>query len=588
MLTKLASWKSRKKTTKEIGPYAALSEGIKVPAEVERSSPHRMSAAAGITEIGIFLLFLALAVLLQTAGGAFSSEMGYYPDEAAHYITGLMVRDYVASGFPGNPITFAERFYARFPKVAFGVWPPLFHGILAVWLLPTPDGRTSALLLMAFIMAATSYILYRCVRQAAGRICGVSIGLLLVLLPISQLMTNTIMADSLVMLTELTTAALLARWLRTGSNRDAHWVGVAAGLACMTKGNGMAVILAVPLAIALTRRFDLLRKSGIYVAGLIAALLAFGWELYALLLDRKISTFTDYSVAGVRGAFEFSFKFVCNTIGWALCALILLGLTVAAGSIKRRVGEWSLWASMVAVGLSVFVFHILLPHSMDGRYLLAGIAPLMVFLVPGARTIADTPPLARIVPRWRVPLVLSCALAIFFGFSFQVPKMPRFGFREAAAWLEKHPLAGGRYLVVSDSNGEGAFIAEVASRSDRRLPGPLVMRASKLLFVSDWNLTGYRLVFDGPEKALAAIEQLGISYIVMDSTQGLSQLPHWDQVRQMLHQYSDRVQMVQRFPANENGHVRSLDVYEVLHFANPPSRKFEFQTIYTRGGSIRE
>jgi hypothetical protein len=547
-----------------------------------------MPAAAGIAEIGIFLLFLALAVLLQKAGGAFSSEMGHYPDEAAHYITGLMVRDYAASGFPGNPVTFAERFYARFPKVAFGVWPPLFHGVLGVWLLPTPDGRTSALLLMALIMAATAYVLYRCVRQVAGRICGVSIGLLLVLLPISQVVTSTVMADSLVMLTELATAALMARWLRTGSNRDARWVGVAAGLACMTKGNGMAVILAVPLAIALTRRFDLLRKSGIYVGGLIAALLAFGWELYALILDRRISTFNDFSSAGVRAAFEFSFQFVYNEIGWALCALILLGIMVAAGSVKRRVGAWALWASMGAVGFSVFVFHIAIPHSMDGRYLLAGLAPLMAFLVPGARRIAETPSLTKIAARWRVPLVLLCALAIFFGFSFRVPKMPRFGFREAAAWLENHPLAGGRYLVISDSNGEGAFIAEVASRSDRRLPVPLVMRASKLLFVSDWNLSGYRLVYDGPEQALAAIEQMGISYIVMDSTQNLSRLPHWDQVRQMLHQYSDRVHVVQRFPAGENGRVRSLDIYQVLHFANPPSRKFEFQMNYTRGGSIRE
>jgi hypothetical protein len=547
-----------------------------------------MPAAAGIAEIGIFLLFLALAVLLQKAGGAFSSEMGHYPDEAAHYITGLMVRDYAASGFPGNPVTFAERFYARFPKVAFGVWPPLFHGVLGVWLLPTPDGRMSALLLMALIMAATAYVLYRCVRPVAGRICGVSIGLLLVLLPISQVVTSTVMADSLVMLTELATAALMARWLRTGSNRDARWVGVAAGLACMTKGNGMAVILAVPLAIALTRRFDLLRKSGIYVGGLIAALLAFGWELYALILDRRISTFNDFSSAGVRAAFEFSFQFVYNEIGWALCALILLGIMVAAGSVKRRVGAWALWASMGAVGFSVFVFHIAIPHSMDGRYLLAGLAPLMAFLVPGARRIAETPSLTKIAARWRVPLVLLCALAIFFGFSFRVPKMPRFGFREAAAWLENHPLAGGRYLVISDSNGEGAFIAEVASRSDRRLPVPLVMRASKLLFVSDWNLSGYRLVYDGPEQALAAIEQMGISYIVMDSTQNLSRLPHWDQVRQMLHQYSDRVHVVQRFPAGENGRVRSLDIYQVLHFANPPSRKFEFQMNYTRGGSIRE
>jgi hypothetical protein len=546
-----------------------------------------MSAKASIVEIGIGLLFLALAVTLQTAGGAFSSEMGHYPDEAAHYTTGLMVRDYAAAGCPGNPVAFAERFYTRFPKVAFGVWPPLFHAILGVWLLPTPDGRTNALLLMAFIMAAAGYLLYRCVRQIAGRISGVPVGLLLLLLPISQVVTSAVMADSLVMLTELATAAFLARWLRTGSNRDACWVGLTAGLACLTKGNGMAVILAVPLAIAFTRRFDLLRKSGTYAAALIAAVLAFGWELHALVLDRQISTFNDYSLAGVSSAFEFSFKFLYETLGWALCALIVLGVMAAAGSIRRRIGNWSLWAAMGAVAFSVFVFHILIPHSMDGRYLLAGIAPLLGFLVPGARKVADTPLLAKVAARWRTPLVLSCALAMFLGFSFRVPKMPHFGFRETAAWLEHHPLAGGRYLVISDSNGEGAFIAEVASRSDRGLPTPLVMRSSKLLFVSDWNLSGYRLVFDGPEKALDAIEQLGISYIVMDSTPDLNSLPHWDQVRQLL-RYSDRVCLIQRFPSGGSGRVRSLDIYQVMHFANPPTRKFEFQTIYTRGGSIRE
>ena len=547
-----------------------------------------MPAAARVSEIGVFLLFLAVAFLLQKAGGAYSSEMGHYPDEAAHYITGLMVRDYLASGFPGNPVTFAERFYARFPKVAFGVWPPLFHGILGVWLLPAPDGRSSALLLMALITAAASYLLYRCVRQVAGRISALTIGSLLALLPISQLMTSTIMADSLVMLTELAAAALLAKWFRSGSNRDAWWVGVAVGLACMTKGNAVAVILAVPLAIAFTRRFDLLRKSGIYVGGLIAAALAFGWELHALELDRNISTFNGFSFAGFRAAFVFSFQFLYETLGWALCALILLGLVVAAGSIKRRVGAWHLWASMGAVGLAVFIFHIAIPHSMDGRYLQAGIAPLMVFLAPGAGLTAQAPLLAKIPGRWRMPLVLACMAALFFVSSFRVPRMPRFGFREAAAWLEKNPLPGGRYLVVSDSCGEGGFIAEVASRSNRMLPVPMVMRSSKLLFSSDWNLSGYRLVYDAPEKALSAIEQLGISYIVVDSTPGLSQLPHWEQVRQMLDQYTARLRLVLRFPAGENGRVRSLDIYQVLHFANPPSRKFEFQTIYTRGGSIHE
>ena len=555
---------------------------------VERSSPRRICAAPVIAEMGIFLALLGVALLLQWAGGAYSSEMGHYPDEAGHYITGLMVRDYAAAGFPGNPVTFAERFYVRFPKVTFGYWPPLFHLIMGVWLLPTPDGRASALLLMALIMASAGYVLYRCVRQVAGWACGVPVSLLLVLLSISQVLTNAIMADSLVMLMELATAVRIAKWLRTGSNRDALWLGVFAGLSCMAKGNAVAVVFAIPVAIALTRRFDLLRKSEIYAAGLIAVVLSFYWQLQSLSLGRRVSAFSPFSFGAARQSLVFSLEFLYHTLGWVLCAVITLGVILAAGSIRRRVGAWDLWAAMSAVGFSVFVFHIVLPHVVEGRFLLAGIAPLMVFLVPGAGKIASILPLAKVTARWRVPLVLSCILAIFLGLFFQVSKMPRFGFREAAEWLENHPLAGRRYLIISDSSGEGGFISEVASRADRRLSGPFVMRVSKLLVISDWLGNGYRLVYTDPEKALADVEQMGISYIVMDSTHDLEQGAHWEQARRMLNEYPGRLKLVHQFPAGENGHVRSLDIYQVLHFANPPSRKFEFQMIYTRGGSIRE
>lgn len=184
--------------------------------------------------------------------------------------------------------------------------------------------------------------------------------------------------------------------------------------------------------------------------------------------------------------------------------------------------------------------------------------------------------------------MLSCVLAIFLGLVFEIPKVPHFGFREAARWLESHPLPGWRYLVVSESSGEGGFVAEVASGTDRRIPGPSVMRASKFMFISDWNGHGYKLVYDDAGKALADIERMGISYVVVDSTPELSRLPHWDQIREMVRQYPDRLQLVERFPAGENRRVRSLDIYRVLHYADPPSRKFEFQLKYTLGGSVGE
>src|SRR4051794_28093637 len=75
----------------------------------------------------VLLLFLAVTVLLQWLSGTYQSDFGGYADEPAHYVTGLMVHDYIATGFPGRPQQYAENYYLHYPKVALGHWPPVFY-----------------------------------------------------------------------------------------------------------------------------------------------------------------------------------------------------------------------------------------------------------------------------------------------------------------------------------------------------------------------------------------------------------------------------------------------------------------------------
>src|SRR5215211_7034866 len=84
------------------------------------------------TNLLIALLLLALVIGLQMRAGANHAEFGGHPDEAAHYVTGLMLRDYVASGLPGNPMAYAKTYYDHYPKVAIGNWPPGFYAIQTV------------------------------------------------------------------------------------------------------------------------------------------------------------------------------------------------------------------------------------------------------------------------------------------------------------------------------------------------------------------------------------------------------------------------------------------------------------------------
>ena len=58
----------------------------------------------------LWLLLLALATALQCHNGAYSSEFAGHPDEAAHVVTSLMIRDYLVEGLPSleSPISFAR------------------------------------------------------------------------------------------------------------------------------------------------------------------------------------------------------------------------------------------------------------------------------------------------------------------------------------------------------------------------------------------------------------------------------------------------------------------------------------------------
>ena len=71
-------------------------------------APPSRALRSGIRTLVVFsllpvCLFFLTAACLERASGAFQSDFGAYPDEPAHYVTGLMMRDYIAGLFPASP-----------------------------------------------------------------------------------------------------------------------------------------------------------------------------------------------------------------------------------------------------------------------------------------------------------------------------------------------------------------------------------------------------------------------------------------------------------------------------------------------------
>jgi hypothetical protein len=73
-------------------------------------------------------------VFLQWRSGAYTADLASNEDEAAHAVSSLLVHDYLARPFrppakpmPAHPMRFAERYYAHYPKLAIGHWPPFLY-----------------------------------------------------------------------------------------------------------------------------------------------------------------------------------------------------------------------------------------------------------------------------------------------------------------------------------------------------------------------------------------------------------------------------------------------------------------------------
>src|SRR6185436_16245805 len=118
-------------------------------------------------------------------------------------VTGLLIRDYIAHGFPANPLRFAENYYLHYPKVAFGVWPPLFHFLEAAWLLVFPPSHSAVLLLLIGLVGASAIVLFVIARDRFGVGFALFGAFAYVLSPLVQTAAQYIWVDGLIASLEL-------------------------------------------------------------------------------------------------------------------------------------------------------------------------------------------------------------------------------------------------------------------------------------------------------------------------------------------------------------------------------------------------
>jgi hypothetical protein len=531
-----------------------------------------------------FVLFFSTSFVLQEFAHAYRTEIGAEFDDASHYVTGLMVRDYIAQGFPSTPTAFAQNYYAHYPKVGLGHWPPVFYVVEALWMLVFGDSIASVLMLMAAITALiAATVFYLVVEEWQAPFAGLACGAIFLLLPVVQQYTSTVMVDTGLALLVLWAAIRWGRFLDSGRARDVIWFGALASLAVLTKGDGVELILLPPISILLTRRFAILRNRTLWLTAIGSGLVCLPW----MLLTRQFVTpgfQYPWGFAYAAQATQFFGVHLLTTIGIVLTLLFLAGLAPKLVPALRFGGINGRWASLISVVFSVLILHCFVPSGLNDRYLIAAVPAILLLAIDGGLTLITVVARRNPTPRLAdaVALVL---LTLILATVFYIPRKQSYGFREAAASLENNPLYRNQVILcASEAFGEGMLITEMAARDHPR-PGHVILRAGRVLASSDWNNRHYRSRFASAQAIMAYLTAIPVGVLVLDRTPGAQPLEHYQLLCRMIRDYPNSWAHVATFPAERPG--SGVDIYHLTGQDPVPHQPFEIEVQGTYRNTIR-
>ena len=460
----------------------------------------------------MLIMLLAAAVMLQWRAGAFAGALE--SDATAHYVSGLMVHDWLLNQFGANPVRYLINYHAHLPLTAFGLWPPFFYGVEGIWMLALGVGKPAVLLLSSTTAAALGLAVGLVVARRGGWIGGLLAGLVMLGNPLVQRASNELMLDVAAALGCFLAALAYAAYLARGRWSAAVGFGLLAVIAMMTKYNSLALAFVPPLCVLIGRRWDLLRRPSFYAPAVIVGVLAGPWYVLAHGLSEQGFRFT-WGTAYLKLATLYNANSIADGLTPLLTLLALVGLVRVLwhGGRQGTAGSTPIEIVCAALGLATFLFLLAVPVALQDRYLIPCVPPLLVLAAHEA---------IRLFERLRRPATRG-ALVAGLIVSAVVPAWPvqpvlHDRAPEAArAALAELPPGNPVIALVTSQAAEPSLLAAIAMDEPRR-PVAWVIRGSRAFGEGGYNNSDYRPRFASPDALMGEIERYGVALVIFQRT----------------------------------------------------------------------
>lgn len=517
----------------------------------------RRTASCARFTLSLPLLFVVcwiVTIAYQIGIGAYQDDF-YYEDTAPHFVTGVMVADYLRTSPGSNPIAYAEQYYLRSPKVAFGRWPPLFHILQGVVYLVFGASKATALVLVAAIAAMSCACLCSRISQLYGFHVATLALAVYVGFAIVRWHALLVMSDLLTTLFCAVATFELIDFLLTRRSRHLALGMVWTVLALLTKETAIHLLLLAPVAFVIVDRGKVVRdwRYGILVTviltlggGLLLIRLFSGLGVHGYHdlndLLRRMTQVKDYG-AVISAFLEIAPGFV----------LFLAACGVVASECRRVCDETTVHVRICVAWIGVVViFFLVSPAPPGGRYFMPALIPLTMLVAHLFYALRDSfMNRSRLAGRL-IPTTVAAAAIL------TSPQANEGGVRGYLPLAKAIPVEADTVsLISSNAFGEGAFVSD-RLLVDRKQLG-VVLRGSKVLATSDWHGTDYRLLRNNASDIHAFLRDTPVHYIVLDLHRFSNTQLSADRelLRRALEEHPQEFRTIGRFPV-----LRGSTTYE--------------------------
>ncbi len=456
-------------------------------------------------------LFTLASAVLQYWDNAYRSPLVRYPDEPAHFVTALMIHEYLLHPTV-HMVRFAEQYYLHYPEVAIGHWPPVLHFILGLWMVPFGATTTAALLLFALLSGFLVLFTGEIVARYVGRPYAFPAALFLLFLSITRAATGMIMTELPLALWCLVACVSCASFFRSSEPRYMRLFALFATLAILTKADGICVAAVPAAGIVLRRKFNLLRKSSYWVPWIAVALLCGSYTLLTYrLAAHGWSAGQHYSTTFILSMLAVGLADFFKALGVTGTILLVAGIWSVMENYRHRDPVDPIWPILISFVAVLLIFESAGPWGMEPRKLFPLVAPSVVLIAAGSKWIIIR------LQRLRVPTLAGAALLGFLvaipRSAFALPPRHDCALLPAARRLARLPeLEGAAILVAGDH--AGAFIAAIADADHH--PRHYVLRSTKHLLKCGWSGRDCVSRFEGIEQLRLFLDKVPVSGIVTE------------------------------------------------------------------------